>query len=464
MLKQASYISLSRFVEKVFSFLIIIVITNLMAPSEIGRFFFYFSLISLLIPLMDMGFEKIFVRHWSQSTEEDRQVFLGHLIFTKICFACCTLAIAQLVDVLLLGDKSSSYAVLCCFIAVFSNELGTLLRGPDHARERYRYEIIVPVICRLCCVTCIFFMRDYLLSIEDVLLCYAVFNFAGTLLSMKALGNCRPLFNRGFSRRQMMAIVKEGLPYSLTSVFVMFSFFVDSVILGMYSLEETAFYNCSFRIIIVFSILSSGLSHVIFSRYSQLAAHQKFSEISSHLQKYLPFVVVFFGSILLGVMAVSPQAIEFLYGEKFSSSAIILTILAPFILLSALSNLFAHTLEACGAAFKVMRFNMITATFNLVANLIFIPIWGMYGAAVTTLLTELANMLLSYHALTSRGIKPFSRVPRRALAILLIMFCVALPASQLELFPALLLGSVIFIILIKPYFIELKAKGEELCA
>ena len=130
-------------------------------------------------------------------------------------------------------------------------------------------------------------------------------------------------------------------------------------------------------------------------------------------------------------------------------------ILAPFIFISAFSNILAHMLEAGGMQRDVMKFNAVSCCFNEISNLIFIPIAGMYAAAIKTVCTESINAFLHYRALKSQGISLAMSKSDFPVILLLIMFSVGYAASSMDLWFGILTGTVFFIpmyaLMIKSY-------------
>ena len=243
----------------------------------------------------------------------------------------------------------------------------------------------------------------------------------------------------------------------------MLAFFADSVILSFYSLEQTGIYNCAYRIIIVFGVLSGGICHVAFTRFSHYSATSDLSSINKSLNQIIPFIVVLFGGILFFVMALGQELIDFIYSEDFKSAGSIMLLLAPFVLLAALSNIFAHTLEAMSLQKKVMKFNLYSCGANIIANIIFIPIWGMYAAAVSTVITEFLNCVMSYLAVRKEGID-FTFSSRVYISLILLALG-AFWVSELNLFIGSGLG---FLMLVSITFTFLKTNskfktGEKSC-
>lgn len=459
MFQKAITLSASKFVEKIASFLIIILLTYIFAQKEVGRFFYYFSLVSLTIPVMDFGLRKLLVLKWGK---DDNESLISSIIISKLLLGFICWLIVLVVDLVINFNHFSPLAASLCFLTIFADEVGQIFRAPDHANEKYAFEIFVPLLSKILCLVTIFIFKDYLVTIENVLMIYAGWNIFSAIASSFSIFKYSPKLSTKHFRNNFKPYLKEGYAFSLTGFLVMMSFFVDSVILGIYSFEETGIYNCAFRIVLVFGILSCGFSHVLFSRLS--AESKTLIDSKSHLETMVPLVFTLFTCIAIGTISLSSQAITFLYSEEFSEASIILVILSPFIILSSLSNIFAHTLEAHGLQRKVMTFNIISCSFNLITNLIFIPIWGMYAAAITTVLTEMINLTFCYLLLKNAGFNPFIKFPKVCRNLILIIIAAGVIAHFLPLLPGALIGAAVFIPLYFKIFKNIqKNQGEPKC-
>ena len=439
MIKEATMIASSKLTEKALGFITVITLTHMFAPVEMGKFFFYFSLISLLLPLMDFGLKKLYVVKAKELDKSDKRMMMGTMLIAKLSCGIVVLLSALSIEMLLHYSQPSILAVTLCFVCIFMEEVAQLFRSNDHLNEVYSVEVAAPVINKLGCLLTIIILKNHIKDIESALLVYCAFCSLGACVSSISLRGTWPIFSKGHIAKQSKSIIKEGFPYSITGLFVMISFYVDSVILGYFSFAETGTYNAAFRIVIVFGFLSAGLSHVLFTRLSK--NQQGFA---ASLNKLTPFLLTIFTSIAIGVFSLSEGLIDLVYSDEYGEAASIIAILAPFILFSALSNVFAHSLEALGKQKEVMRLNSYTSLFNLVANLIFIPFWGMYAAAVTTVLTELANTILSYKAIRKEDENLKIRISPFLCCFITSMLVAGYFASQLHLLAGVMLGALIF--------------------
>ena len=100
--------------------------------------------------------------------------------------------------------------------------------------------------------------------------------------------------------------------------------------------------------------------------------------------------------IAVGTTLLAKPLIVWLYTDTFAPSAIALAILIWALPLLNLSSLCGSITTATDKERKAVRVYILAALLNILTNLVVIPIYGYIGAAVATVLTEAAALLLFY--------------------------------------------------------------------
>ncbi len=98
------------------------------------------------------------------------------------------------------------------------------------------------------------------------------------------------------------------------------------------------------------------------------------------------------------------------------SSADILRVVSMIFCLYFISSLFTYLLVARGDQSRLLRVNLIVATFNIVGNIIVIPTYSFMGSAWVTVVSQILLVILTAHA--TRHIVRFDFLPRVSLIIL----------------------------------------------
>lgn len=192
----------------------------------------------------------------------------------------------------------------------------------------------------------------------------------------------------------MHKYVKLGYPFLLSGVLSMISNNVDKIIIGFTrSSSEVGIYQSAYTLI---SFLMNVCAIIflpafpLFVKYYFNKDTDSLINISNQISKIISVIIV---PIFAGGIVLSKQIIVLVFGEKYSSAYISLSILLVYILVLFVREIFGYQLNAWGREKTYLKIIFISAALNLVLNLIITPIYGIIAAACITTCTEFVNLI-----------------------------------------------------------------------
>jgi O-antigen/teichoic acid export membrane protein len=385
MLGNGILLSLSSLLEKLFAFAIVVFAARYFGDEGIGEFFFYFSLISLCIPFMDAGFEKLYLTR--ASPKQGNDALLSELFLAKLLMGAMTFLGLLGITYFFLEDANLA-ALTGCFLAVFFDEIGQLLRTPAQLLHRHHLQVVVPLLARALTLVGLLVLAPKLSRGYQLAYLYAAANGLAAFLSLKGLCGTRIRLGLVKSLASVLEKIRKGIPFSLSHLFVMLSLFMDSVILGFYSMEAVGQYSVAYRIILVLAALSAGLAHVLFPVLSRDRDQKGSLDKKALIRDALRISLSVFGVLAIVAYYLGSSWIPLIYGHEFANSQRLFQLLVPLILLASLTNLLGQSLESLRLERYVWKVNCCGAIFNLLGNLLLIPLFGAQAAALTTVATE----------------------------------------------------------------------------
>ena len=148
---------------------------------------------------------------------------------------------------------------------------------------------------------------------------------------------------------------------------------------------ETGWYNAAFKVIGVSTIPASLIGLSFFPALSSaLSDPQKLQRIWNYQMKAMIFLVV---PIVVGGITLAPRIISFIYGADFSPSILAFQILLVSVGLMILYSPLAQALLIFNQQKKTLWIAPVGAGVNVLLNLILIPTYSLYGAAISTVFT-----------------------------------------------------------------------------
>lgn len=189
-------------------------------------------------------------------------------------------------------------------------------------------------------------------------------------------------------------LLKSSLPLGIAAVLVMIYFKLDTVMLSlMKGPVAVGIYGLAYKILeslIFFPSLIVGLVMPLLSRFA-FVGWSRFNRVA---QKTLEILLIFIFPLIIGTVFFSPVIIKFIGGEHFTASAGVLNLLIIATGVIFLGALFSNMIIALKKQKALAWIYGVGAVVNVGTNFIFIPRYSYWGAAGTTVLTEILVTVL----------------------------------------------------------------------
>lgn len=190
-------------------------------------------------------------------------------------------------------------------------------------------------------------------------------------------------------------IVRDSAPIGGSSFLRTVALGSDLVLLRLFLVHDAqiGWYNGASRIFGLMMGLSSVYFTILFPRLSQKATQSRDvfrSEALGSIVRVLPFA----GTALVGVAFLAPFALQLLFAPSFAGAANALRILGFAAFINLISNHFRNMLLATDRQHIDLRNSAITAVVHVACKAVLIPLVGIEGAAIGTLLGEMSGLLI----------------------------------------------------------------------
>jgi O-antigen/teichoic acid export membrane protein len=182
--------------------------------------------------------------------------------------------------------------------------------------------------------------------------------------------------------------LKESLPLGI-SVFVIFIYFkIDTILLSILKTNtEVGIYNAAYKVIENISYVPAMIVGLIFPMFSRhiFSDKKQFAHLADETLKVFMILVV---PLVIGTMFLSGGVIHLIGGAAFAQATNTLRILIFALAFIFFGGLFNNIMIASNHQKKMLWAFVVCAIFNVVANLIFIPLFSYTACAVISAFTE----------------------------------------------------------------------------
>ena len=264
--------------------------------------------------------------------------------------------------------------------------------------EDFKYITIRGLIIKTVSVVLLFI---FVKSKTDLLYygCYTVFGVLG--------GNIFNFFRlRKYIHRENIIFSELHIKRHVKPVLKVFSFSVvtsiylqqNTVLLGfLKNALAVGYFAAATKVMQMLMTMSACLGSVMMPRASHLIAENKEDEFNRLIQKSYDFTLAIALPMTIGLIFCAPSLITALCGVKFEHSILPSQIIAPIILMVAISNVFGIQV-----LFPKGKINIVTlccgigAVADLILNLCLIPFFSYIGTSIAYLGAEVATTVSMY--------------------------------------------------------------------
>lgn len=264
--------------------------------------------------------------------------------------------------------------------------------------EDFKYITIRGLIIKTVSVVLLFI---FVKSKTDLLYygCYTVFGvLGGNIFNFFRLRKYIHRENIIFSELHIKRHVKPVLKVFSFSVVTSIYLQLNTVLLGF--LKNTlavGYFAAATKVMQMLLTMSACLGSVMMPRASHLIAENKEDEFNRLIQKSYDFTLAIALPMTIGLIFCAPSLITALCGVKFEHSILPSQIIAPIILMVAISNVFGIQV-----LFPKGKINVVTlccgigAVADLILNLCLIPFFSYIGTSIAYLGAEVATTVSMY--------------------------------------------------------------------
>lgn len=391
-LKNAAALSVASVLSKAISAVVGISVTRYLGPETFGEYSAALAFVSTFILFADFGLSNYMVQEGSRD-ESVLPLYLGNTLLFKVF---TLLAIYALMLGLMhpAGYNQSIQSMVIVFgLASGLNALHSTVYNYFQAKQQMYYAAFYQ------------FLSTFLIGALTILVVVKKGNVVmitvsqlvtAVLISFVLYAHLRRHIRLEFDLSRLIEMLKRGLPYGIAVIFLYVYFQIDMFMLSLMRPPlEVGIYSAAYRLISILLFIPGILTSVLYPILFQLGVEskEKHRVTIEKIFKVLSAVGIP-GSVLFFVLA--DPLLTWLYNDRFPQSIPILMLLSWFFALECLSFSLGDVLTTTNRQWTRAKIQGSAALLNIAINFYAIPRYGIYGASVATLITELYVFAMYY--------------------------------------------------------------------
>ena len=371
--------------------------SRVLLPEGVGRVSFATSFITYFVMLAQMGIQTYGIQACAKVRDNKMKLSrtAHELFFINIIMALLSyiiLAVSLLLVPKLQEDKT---LFLVMSVMILLNVIG--VEWLYQAVEQYAYITARALVFKILAIPLLFILvrnpQDYIFY--GILTIFAtnassILNFIHTrkIIYIRLLGN----YNLKRHIRQIAVLFAVSCA---TLVYTNLDIFMLGIIKNS---EETGYYEAAVKIkgLLVTIVTAGGI--VLLPRMSYYLEKGKEKDFFDTCKKAIHVIVITALPVSLYFTFFAKESIRIVSGPAYAKAVVPMQIIMPTVLLIGITNIIGIQMLVAMGKGKNTLYSVITgAVTDLILNMLLIPLYGAAGAAIGTLVAEIAVLLVQYN-------------------------------------------------------------------
>ena len=397
-------LSVAEIFSKVVQLFVFVYVARVFGDAEFGKFSFGLSFGLLLFVVADFGFGTFLIREISRNKEMASK-YLSNSMTLKIGLAIATFLTTWIFLQIFKYPQDMQIITYLMVGFIVIQSFTSLFYAVFRAFERMHFDAIVKVIRMVLLAGSVLFAIFKGKSIVYVTAMFplteiVILGMTAWIIQRKFVP-VRFSFQGGFGWK----LLKESSLFSLSLAFVGVYVYIDTIMLSrMRGPAEVGIYTAAYNPLLALVFIPMMYSNAIFPVLSQYFVDKK-EQLLPAYERSFKYMLILGLPISLGTIIFAKNIIHLFYGTGYEASILALQILAGFLFLRFLNIVSGTTLSAINQQKSRVFAQGLTALVNVVLNLLFIPKWGLIGAGIATLVTEVVFFFLYLYYIVRYGLK-----------------------------------------------------------
>lgn len=398
--KNASLYTASIVAQKIIALGFFWYVANALQPEAMGRYTFALAFTALFSFLTDLGLNPVLIREIAKRPDAAKKLLGITLTLKTVLVGICYAVIAVAAW---LGESSSEvrWLILLAAIVTALDAWTVSLWGTLRGLQNLAYESIGAILVQIGILlfgstALVVGMGTFGLMLALVI--SSLLHLAYAIMSVRRLLGFLPLpVADGPEIRNMLRLVPA---FAMSGVFVRVYNNADVVLLGnIAGKTEVGLYAIPAKVTTALQqLIPVSLSAALFPSFSATYRTDRTRAAHSFTNAFI-FLLLVAAPIGLGLALAAPWLVSAIWPNYTAvvPSFQLMALTIPCLFLAYPTGYF---LNACDGQRWNMSNRGIMTTISIIANLVLIPTYGVWGAAIAFLLANLVLLVLDVHAVT----------------------------------------------------------------
>jgi len=383
-IKNTGIIISSKTIRGLIEIVTVIFLARYLGVSNFGIYSFVFAYLGFFNILTDLGVDTILTREIAQDKTMADEL-IGNILVLRVLLSFCAAFFACFIISFLKHPLDTKILIyIASFNLLFSfRKVYELIFQVDLKMIYPSFVEISSGIIKLGLFLLLIVLKASLMSFIIATVVVSLYCLVSMMFLSKKF--VRPKLK--INARQWQYFFKESWPLIVTNVFIMIYFRIDQLMLFlMRGKESVGLYSAAVTLAEVPNIIIASLMIPIFPLLSNYFKNDKDSFINIYRSSY-KFAFILIIGIAMAVTILAQSLIGLIYGKQFTGASSALAVLIWAELFVFFGTIQSNILIAVNKQKINLIFTSISAVTNVILNLLLIPVYGILGSAIATVIS-----------------------------------------------------------------------------
>lgn len=397
-LQNSSYLLLAQVSTKILSFFYTFFLAKNLGVVEFGNYSVALSYFSVLSAVVDLGISRYLVREVSKDSTRFMPLFINSLVI-RIVFSVGLVFSFGVILFMTDPDKTRAFLSLIAAFTIIPQAIGLTFDGALVVKNKFKYSSLGILLLNISTVL----LGIWLIQTGATALKALMAVVSGHVLYMLVLlyfllistTDFKNIFSH-INKKTLRIVLKGSILYGIMSMLGLIYFKVDTLMLSyLKGSADAGIYSVAYRFLEGVVFIPAAFETAFFPVISRMHSEQKFN-FNLYL-KSVGVLILFSVPFILSFWYLVPLLVyNYLQPSYYQSVELvrILSLAVPFVFALAAQGAVLLSSE------KYLRLLLGVSLFNLVINIafnwLFIPLFGVYGAAWMTVASQMMAFVIYF--------------------------------------------------------------------
>jgi len=393
--KNTFWITFGTTLTKILRVGVIIYIARILGTEGYGIFTYAMSLVTIFTIFSDLGLTNILTRELAKKPEEKLE-YLSTALVVKLFLLFSTIIIIAIFAPLISKFEAAKPLMLIIAITVTCESLRSFFFSISRSENKMEVEAGLSIIAEILITIIVLSVFLNNPTVKSLVYSYMIGNGLGLFITIFFLRNYIIGVFKYFKKQLIKPILKSAWPFTIMGVFGVLMTSIDSVIIGIFTDPHTlGLYAAAQRPISMLYILPSFLGVSLFPIISKFSQNKEGEKMSILIKKASLLSLLIALPIVVGGIIMAGPLINVTFGYQFIGAVLTFQILLLSLLIVFPGALLADFILAEDKQKVFIRSSFFGAATNIILDFILIPIFGIAGSAVATVVAlTVANSII----------------------------------------------------------------------